>query len=65
MGGRTYAAGARPDLGLARAYKLHGLHKKLAPPLRTPHQDTFSLWKDAGPNIPILQQAKPEYAKLQ
>jgi len=24
-----------------------------------------SLWKDADPDIPILKQAKDEYAKLQ
>jgi hypothetical protein len=27
-------------------------------------QDFLSLWKDADPDIPILQQAKAEYAKL-
>jgi hypothetical protein len=25
----------------------------------------FELWKDADPDIPILKQAKAEYAKLQ
>ena len=25
----------------------------------------FNLWKDADPDIPILKQAKAEYAKLQ
>jgi eukaryotic-like serine/threonine-protein kinase len=29
------------------------------------HQDFFTLWKDADPDIPILKQAKAEYAKLQ
>ena len=28
-------------------------------------QDFFELWKDADPDIPILKQAKAEYAKLQ
>jgi len=27
--------------------------------------DLFTLWKDADPDIPILKQAKAEYAKLQ
>lgn len=27
--------------------------------------DFLELWKDADPDIPILQQAKAEYAKLQ
>jgi len=29
------------------------------------YQDFFSLWKEADPDIPILKQAKAEYAKLQ
>lgn len=28
-------------------------------------RDFFTLWKDADPEIPILKQAKTEYAKLQ
>ena len=32
---------------------------------KTAYNDFFSLWKDADSNIPILQQAKAEYAKLQ
>ena len=28
-------------------------------------QDFLTLWKDADPDIPILTQAKAEYAKLQ
>jgi serine/threonine protein kinase/tetratricopeptide (TPR) repeat protein len=47
-------------LGLARAYALQG---KTAD-ARTAYQDFFALWKDADPDIPILQQAKAEYAKL-
>jgi len=30
----------------------------------TAYRDFFALWKDADPQIPILQQAKTEYAKL-
>ena len=30
----------------------------------TAYRDFFALWKDADPNIPVLQQAKSEYAKL-
>jgi tetratricopeptide (TPR) repeat protein len=29
------------------------------------YKDFLTLWKDADPNIPILKQAKAEYAKLQ
>ena len=29
------------------------------------YQDFFALWKDADPDIPVLKEAKAEYAKLQ
>jgi hypothetical protein len=29
------------------------------------YQDFLRLWKDADPDIPILNEAKVEYAKLQ
>jgi eukaryotic-like serine/threonine-protein kinase len=29
------------------------------------YQTFLALWKDADPEIPILKQAKAEYAKLQ
>jgi eukaryotic-like serine/threonine-protein kinase len=48
-------------LGLARSYVLSGETAKA----RVAYQDFFALWKDADPDIPILQQAKSEYAKLQ
>ncbi|NDQ56017.1 MAG: protein kinase [Acidipila sp.] len=47
-------------LGLARSYALQGDIAKS----RTAYQDFFALWKDADPDIPILLQAKAEYAKL-
>jgi eukaryotic-like serine/threonine-protein kinase len=52
--------GALAHLGLARAYALSGDTAKS----RTAYQDFFALWKDADHDIPILQQAKAEYAKL-
>src|SRR3989449_1932708 len=48
------------QLGLARAYALEGDSAKS----RIAYQDFFALWKDADPDIPILQHAKAEYAKL-
>jgi eukaryotic-like serine/threonine-protein kinase len=48
-------------LGLARAYALQGDTARA----RAAYQDFLSLWKDADPDIPVLQQAKAEYAKLQ
>jgi eukaryotic-like serine/threonine-protein kinase len=48
-------------LGLARASELAGDAAKA----KRAFQDFFALWKDADPDIPILKQAKAEYAKLQ
>jgi tetratricopeptide (TPR) repeat protein len=48
-------------LGLARAHVLAGDNGKA----RAAYQDFFALWKDADPDIPILREAKAEYAKLQ
>jgi len=48
------------QLGLARACALQGDTSRS----RIAYQDYFALWKDADPDIPILQQAKAEYAKL-
>jgi hypothetical protein len=47
-------------LGLARAYtRLHDQQKA-----RAAYKDFLTLWKDADPDIPILKEAKAEYAKL-
>jgi eukaryotic-like serine/threonine-protein kinase len=48
------------QLGLARAYALSGASTKA----RAAYQDFFALWKGADPDIPVLKQAKAEYAKL-
>jgi hypothetical protein len=32
---------------------------------RSAYQDFLTLWEDADPDIPILKEAKIEYAKLQ
>jgi tetratricopeptide (TPR) repeat protein len=48
-------------LQLARAYALRG-DKTQA---RIAYQDFLAQWKDADPDIPLLKQAKAEYAKLQ
>ncbi len=52
--------GALARLGLARAYHLQGDTAKA----RAAYQGFLTLWKDADPDIPILKQAKAEYAKL-
>jgi tetratricopeptide (TPR) repeat protein/predicted Ser/Thr protein kinase len=70
--------GALARLGLARAYALEagagaGLagHPQGAPlqqdaraKARAAYQDFLTLWKDADPDIPVLKQAKAEYARL-
>ena len=48
-------------LGLARAYALTGDTARA----RAAYKDFLTLWRDADPGIPILKQAKAEYAKLQ
>jgi len=53
--------GALAHLQIGRAYALQGDAAKA----RTAYQDFLTLWKDADPDIPILKQAKAEYAKLQ
>ncbi len=52
--------GALARLGLARAYALQGDTAKA----RAAYQDFLTLWKDADPDVPILKEAKAEYAKL-
>ncbi len=52
--------GALARLQLGRAYALSGDDTKA----KSAYQDFLSLWKDADPDIPILKQAKAEYAKL-
>jgi hypothetical protein len=53
--------GPLAHLGLGRSYALSGDTTKA----RTAYQDFLSLWKDADPDIPVLKEAKAEYAKLQ
>src|SRR5437899_3303169 len=57
----NFPLGVLAHLGLARAYALSGDTAKA----RTAYQDFFALWKNADPDIPILKEAKAEYAKLQ
>ena len=52
---------ALAHLQLGRAYVLQGDTAKA----RAAYQDFLALWKHADPDIPILKEAKAEYAKLQ
>jgi eukaryotic-like serine/threonine-protein kinase len=35
------------------------------PKARAAYEGFFTLWKDADPDVPVLREAKAEYAKLQ
>jgi eukaryotic-like serine/threonine-protein kinase len=52
---------AMARLQLARALVLTGETVKA----KTAYQDFLNLWNAADPDIPLLKQAKAEYAKLQ
>jgi eukaryotic-like serine/threonine-protein kinase len=57
----NFPTGALAHLQLGRAYAMSGNTAKA----RSAYQDFLTLWKDADPDIPILKEAKAEYAKLQ
>ena len=63
--------GALAHLGVARANALQSRTSQGADAdaarvrALTAYKDFLSLWKDADPDIPILKEAKAEYAKLQ
>ncbi|MGA3349051.1 MAG: protein kinase [Candidatus Sulfotelmatobacter sp.] len=57
----NFPLGALARLELARAYSTSANTENA----RQSYQDFFALWKDADPDIPVLQQAREEYAKLQ
>jgi eukaryotic-like serine/threonine-protein kinase len=57
----TDPIGAVARLQIGRAYALSGDKIKA----KAAYQDFLTLWKDADPGVPILKQAKAEYAKLQ
>jgi len=53
--------GALAHLQLGRAQVMNG-DKQAA---RKSYEDFLALWKDADPDVPVLKEAKTEYAKLQ
>jgi hypothetical protein len=63
--------GALAHLGLARANALQAKTSQGADAdaarvrALAAYKDFLTLWKDAAPDIPILKEAKAEYAKLQ
>jgi DNA-binding winged helix-turn-helix (wHTH) protein/tetratricopeptide (TPR) repeat protein len=57
----TDPIGALARLQLGRSYALAGDHTKA----RAAYTDFLRLWKDADPQVPVLQQARAEYGRLQ
>jgi len=55
------SSSALAHLQIGRAYAMQGDIAKA----KAAYQDFLTLWKDADPDIPVLKQAKAEYAKLQ
>ena len=55
------ATGAPAHLQLGRAYASKGDKVKA----RAAYQDFLTLWKDADADIPLLREAKAEFARLQ
>ncbi|HEY6386581.1 MAG TPA: hypothetical protein VIX91_12955, partial [Candidatus Acidoferrum sp.] len=53
--------GAVAHVGLARSYAIQGDSAEA----KAAYRDFLTLWKDADPDVPILRQAKAEFAKLQ
>ncbi len=56
----TFAVHSLAKLELGRTYVTTGEASKA----RGEYQDFFALWKDADPDLPILKEARAEYAKL-
>jgi eukaryotic-like serine/threonine-protein kinase len=56
----NFVTASLAHLGVARAYAMQGDAAKA----KAAYQDFLTLWKDADPDIPILIDAKSEYAKL-
>ena len=58
---QNFLLGSLAHLQLGRAYTLSGDTAKA----KTAYQDFLTVWKDADPDVPMLKEAKAEYAKLQ
>ena len=57
----NFPTGALVHLQMGRAYVMKGEMSKA----KSAYQDFFAIWKGADPDIPILKEAKAEYARLQ
>ncbi len=52
--------GVMARLELARIFALSGNKSKV----EAAYQDVLKIWKDADPALPVIKQARAEYAKL-
>jgi len=57
---QNFVTGSLAHLQIGRAYAMSGDTAKA----KAAYKDFLTLWKDADPDIPVLKQAKAEYAKL-
>jgi serine/threonine protein kinase/Flp pilus assembly protein TadD len=57
----NFPTGALAHLQLGRAYAMSGKPNEA----RSAYRDFFALWKEADTDIPVLNQARAEYARLQ
>ena len=58
---QNFLTGALAHLQIGRAYAMAGDSGKA----KAAYQEFFAIWKDADPDVPILKEAKAEFAKLQ
>jgi hypothetical protein len=58
---QNFVTGSLAHLQIGRAYTLSSDTAKA----KAAYQTFLNLWKDADPDIPILKQARAEFAKLQ
>jgi hypothetical protein len=58
--GFSISEGQIVHLQIGRAYAVAGDSAKA----KAAYQEFFNIWKDADPDIPILKEAKTEYANL-
>jgi eukaryotic-like serine/threonine-protein kinase len=57
----NFLCGALARLQLGRGHAMQGDAAKA----KAAYQEFFTIWKDADPDLPILKEAKAEFAKLQ
>ena len=57
---QNFLLGSLSYLQVGRAYVLSGDTAKA----QAAYQEFFTLWKDADPDVPVLKEAKAEFAKL-